>query len=236
MKRFVIYTLLFVMLGCAITIGLLADERTRNVNQYYGRCASTETDGPLSAEAYITSDVDYPGEGNGFVDTLKSRLETLIEGYGIEYEAYAKFEGEAPNDEYTGTWEAYAGVPGDDDGDYEPRQNWKNKVKEDVKSKYKNNLHNNPNRWSDAEKGRYGNWNAIQADTDLSACSAWGYIDGSSPEIPGEWVVVEEPSEVSGSEILYWLEWQPGREAESHSAYGNAWNFPDPAEHNNAHN
>ncbi len=228
MKRFVI-TLFFVMLGCAITIKLLADERTRNVNQYYGRCASTETDGPLSAEAYITSDVDYPGEGNGFIDTLKSRLETLIEGYGIEYEAYAKFEGEAPNDDYEGTYEAYAGVPGDLDGDYEPRTDWKNKVKEDVKSKYKNNLHNNPNRWSDAEKGRYGNWNAIQADTDLSACSAWAKVDGSSPEKNwDEWVKTESFSLYTTTLVITWSLVPRHRPALSHKVYANAWNFPDP--------
>ncbi len=91
MKRFVIYTLIFAILGCAITV-LWADIRTRNVNQYYGKCLSAEADGPVYAEAYITSDVDYPGEGDGIVDKAKSRMEALLEGYGIEYEAWARFK------------------------------------------------------------------------------------------------------------------------------------------------
>lgn len=88
------------------------------------------------------------------------------------------------------------------------------------------NLHNNPDKWSDTEKEKYGNWNDIRAKTDLSLCAAWADIDGGSPAIPGKWVLVEGPSEVSGSEIEYWLQWQPGRKAEAHSAYGNAWDFP----------
>ncbi len=203
------------------------------LNQYYGKCLSVESDGPVYAEAYITSDVDYPGEGDGIVDIAKSSLEALLEGYGIEYEAWARYEGDAPNDEYEGTYEAYAGAPGDLDGDYEPRKDWDEEIDDEVRSTgEKTNLHNNPDRWSDAEKERYGNWNAIQAETDLSACTAWADIDGSSPAIPGKWVLVEGPSEVSGSEITHWLEWQDGREALSNHAYGNAWNFPDPAEHN----
>ncbi|MCE2399858.1 hypothetical protein J4G08_03115 [Candidatus Poribacteria bacterium] len=190
MKRFVIFTLIFVMLGCAIIVPW-ADVRTRNVNQYYGKCLSAESDGPVYAEAYITSDVDYPGEGDGIVDKAKSMLETLLEGYGIEYEAWARYEGDAPNDDYEGTYEAYAGVPGDLTGDYQGRTDWDEEVDDDVESTRKTKLHNNPNKWSDAEKERYGSWDAIQADTDLSGCSAWADIDGSSPAIPGKWVVVE---------------------------------------------
>lgn len=251
MKRFMIYTLIFVVLGCAITV-IWADVRTRNVDQYYGKCLSAESDGPVYAEAYITTDVDYPGEGEGIVDKAKSRLEVLLEGYGVEYEAWARYEGDAPNDDYEGTYEAYAGAPGDLTGDYEPRQDWDGELDDEVRTTgEKTNLNNNPNKWPDAHKERYGtldennelvaNWETIQANTDLSACTAWADIDGSSPAIPGKWVIVpgplgQGPSEIAGPEVVFMAEWRDGREALSNRAYGNAWNFPDPAGHEGEHN
>ena len=35
-----------------------------------------------------------------------------------------------------------------------------------------------------------------------------------------------------GEKVVLWMEWEKGREALSHQAYGNAWNFPDPTQHN----
>lgn len=235
MKRFVMLTLILVTFVSALTV-LWADKRTRNVNQYFGKCASEETDGPLSADAYITSDVDYPGEGDGFVDKAKSRLETLLEGYGVEYEAYAHFKGEAPNDDYEGTYEAYAGAPGDLTGDYLQRTDWDEEIEDEVSTNgEKTKLHNNDKKWSDAEKERYDSWDDIQAATDLSACTAWADIDGSSPAIPGRWVVKKGTGRAYGEKVVIWMEWEKGREALSHYAYGNAWNFPDPTQHNAEH-
>ncbi len=232
MKRIVVFALIFVMLGYALIL-IRADVRSINDENFdFAKYISSESDGPVYAEAHIISDVDWPGEGDGNLDKLKSKLETLILGYGLEYEAWARYEGDAPNDDYEGTYEAYAGVPGDLTGDYHPRTDWDEGVDDEVKSTDRYNLHNNPDKWSDSEKERYGNWDDIRAETDLSLCSAWADIDGGSPAIPGKWVLVEGPSEVSGSKIAHWLQWQPGREAESHAAYGNAWKFPDSDQHN----
>ena len=92
MKRLMLFILILVLLDSAVTV-FWADIRTKNLSQYYGKCTSIETDGPLSVDAYVISDVDYPGEGDGFLDKTKSKLETLIAGFGVEHEAYAKFEG-----------------------------------------------------------------------------------------------------------------------------------------------
>lgn len=232
MKRFVIFIVICVMLGCVFTL-LRADVRKRNVDKLdFAKIISADSDGALYAEAHIISDVDWPGEGNGFLDKAKSRLETLISGYGLEYEAWARYEGEALNDDYEGTYEAYAGVPGDIDGDYHQRTDWRDEVDDEVESTGRYKLHNNPKKWSDAEKEKYGNWEDIRAQTDLSLCTAWADIDGGSPAIPGKWVQVSGPAEVDGYiKIVYWLEWRPGRKVVKHSAYGNAWNFPS-EEHN----
>ncbi len=196
------------MLGCVFTL-LRADVRMRNVdNPYFAKIISAESDAALYAEAHIISDVDWPGEGNGFLDKAKSRLEALISGYGLEYEAWARYEGEALTDDYEGTYEAHAGVPGDIDGDYHPLLAWDEDVDDQVKSTGRYKLHNNPKKWSDAEKEKYGNWEDIQAKTDLSLCTAWAKLTGEIPAIPGRWVVVSGLEEVDGyMTTVYWLEW-----------------------------
>ena len=60
MKRFIIYTLIFVMIGSSATV-LLADQQKRNVKQHWGKCTSIDADGVLSAEAYIDVNIEYPG-------------------------------------------------------------------------------------------------------------------------------------------------------------------------------
>lgn len=72
MKRFMIFTLIFVMLGGAMIV-IWADTRKRNVDKDYGTCSSTDSDGPLSAEASITVDIDYPGEGEDFIEVILSK-------------------------------------------------------------------------------------------------------------------------------------------------------------------
>ena len=121
MKRIFVFALIFVMLGYALTL-IRADVRSiNNTDPKFAKYISSESDGPVYAEAHIISDVDWPGEGDGILDQVKSTLETLIYGYGLEYEAWARYEGDALNDDYEGTYEAYAGVPGDLTGDYHPR-------------------------------------------------------------------------------------------------------------------
>lgn len=190
MKRFMIFTLMFIMLVCVITMPW-ADTRTRNVNKNYGSCSSSDSDGPLSANGSITVDVDYPGEGKGFVDKTKSWIEKTLFGYGIAYEATASVSGKAPNDDYEGEYGCYAWVPNDEDP--LPRDEWRKKVNENVKAKDRTKL------------DKDHNWDGVHANNELSKCTGWGDVDGSSPE-KGEWVVVEGPSQVSGSEIVYWLE------------------------------
>lgn len=221
MKRFLIFMMVFIMLGGAMT-AIWADQRTRNVNKDWGTCSSTESDDPLSADGSITVDVDAPGEGKNLIDKAKSRVETILKGYGIQYEGSSSVSGTAPNDDYEGESEVYAWVPNDED--HKPRKRWQTEVSRSASV-------------SDRQKlPKDHNWGDVDANDELSSCTAWGDVDGSSPEIPGEWVLVEGPSEVSGSEIAYWLEWRDGREALSHRAYGNAWNFADPAQHNAEHN
>ena len=82
MKRLMLFILILVLLDSAATV-FWADIRTRNVNQYYGKCTSIDTNGPLSANAYVISDVDYPEEGEGFFDKTKSSLETLFQDLRI---------------------------------------------------------------------------------------------------------------------------------------------------------
>ena len=107
--------------------------RKRNdAKRDFAKIISSEADGPVYAEAHIISDVDWPGEGDGSVDKIKSELEAFIYGYGLEYEAWARYEGDAPNDDYEGTYEASAGVPGDLDGDYHPRTEWDGWVDDEV--------------------------------------------------------------------------------------------------------
>ncbi|RKU25484.1 hypothetical protein C6497_15515 [Candidatus Poribacteria bacterium] len=223
MKRLIVICLSFVMLGCVLTL-IWADVRSRNVSKEYAKHISSELDGPVYAEAYIVSDLDYPGEDFG--------IEGRFLGTGLDYEAWARFEGDKLNDDYEGTYAAYAGVPGDPTGDYQSRTDWDEAVDDEVESTGRYHLPKNPEEWSDSDKERYGNWNDIQAETDLSLCSAWADINGASPARPGRWVRVDVPSNESGTEMDSWLEWQPGREAESHSASANAWKWPDTDPHN----
>ena len=208
MKHFLIFTLLCVMLGGALT-ATWADTRTKNVNKNWGTCTSTDKDGPLSADASITVDVDYPGEGKNLIDKAKSKVETILKGYAIQYEASASVFGTAPNDDYKGESELWAEVP--EDSDHKPRKEWRVEVKDKAKAKYRHKL------------PKDHNWGDVHANNELSRCNSFGDVNGSSPE-KGEWVVVEEPVE---SQIVYWLEWRLERKALSHAAFANAWNFPD---------
>ena len=216
MKRFTVYTLIFVILSSIFTV-LWAEELSKFVNKWYGQVTATDSDGPLSVEAYIEVDIDYPGEGNNIIDGFKSWVETTLFGYRIVYEAYAKVKGRAQNDDYEGTWEAYAGVPGDPDGDNEPRQDWDGSVDEDVKSKESTPL--------DEENT---DWDEVDAADELSGCTAWGGIDGASPE-KDEWKwkrVKYVYSSSSGSDVEWiWEQVIVERPALDHEALANAWNY-----------
>lgn len=220
MKRFLIFMIVLIMLGGTMT-AIWADIRTRNVNKKWGSCSSSESDGPLSADGSITVDVDAPGEGENLIDQVKSRIETILKGYGIQYEASASVSGTAPNDGYEGTSEVYAWVPNDED--HKQSERWQGTVARSASVSDRQTLPKNHN------------WGDVHANNELSSCTAWGDVDGSSPE-KGEWVLVEGPSEALGSQIAHWFEWRLEQEALSHSAYGNAWNFSDPAQHNDEHN
>ena len=156
MKRFIVFALSLVMLGCVLTL-IWADVRSRNVSKEYAKHISSELDGPVYAEAHIISDLDYPGEDFG--------IEGALLGTGLDYEAWARYEGDKLNVDYEGT---YAGVPGDLTGDYQPRTDWDEAVDDEVEFTGRYHLPRNPYEWSDSDKERYGNWNDIQAETDLS--------------------------------------------------------------------
>lgn len=218
MKRFMVYTLIFVMLSSAFTI-LWAEELSKNASKWYGKVTATDSDGPLSVESYIEVDIDYPGEGRNRLDKLKSRIETTLFGYRIVYDAYTKVKGNAPNDDYEGDWNAFAGVEGDLDGDYEPIQTWDGKVDEDVKSKESTPLDENDT-----------NWDEVDAEDELSLCTSWGGIEGASPE-KDVWgwrrVMYVLYSSGSASDVRY--VWErvliEERPALSNEATANAWNY-----------
>ena len=161
MKHFLIFILLCVMLGGALT-ATWADTRTKNVNKNWGTCTSSDADGPLSADASITADVDYPGEGKNLADKIKSGIETIIDGgYGIEYEASASVFGEAPNDDYEGESEVYANAALEDE-DHKPRERWRTKVDRKASASYRQELPEDHN------------WDDVHANNELNLCSAWG--------------------------------------------------------------
>ena len=196
MKRFIIYTLIFVMIGSSATV-LLADQQKRNVKQHWGKCTSIDADGVLSAEAYIDVNIEYPGERG-----IRNAIDAFFNGYGIEYEAYAKVLGDARDiDDYEGEYECYAWVPNDED--HEPRETWAGYVKRKVKAEDSISLAENDEEWAAADKARYGSWADIQADTDLSQCTAWGDINGASPEKNWqEWIKVD-PISINFQFVLF---------------------------------
>ena len=78
------------------------------------------------------------------------------------------------------------------DEDHEPRETWAGYVKRKVKAEDSISLAENDEEWAAADKARYGSWADIQADTDLSQCTAWGDINGASPEKNWqEWIKVD---------------------------------------------
>lgn len=193
-----------------------------------GKCSATDVDGPLSTESYVDVDIDYPGE-----PSIDNKIDAWWNGYSVEYEAYAKVYGEAPNGDYEGEYECYAWVPNDED--HITLEEWDGKVDEDVMAEDSISLTKDDEEWSDADKERYGSWDTIQADTDLSSCTAWGDVDGSSPAKSWrEWVKTES---IGFSTTLgtTWTLVDRHRPAQSQDGYANAWNFSDPTEHNADH-
>ncbi len=183
--------------------------------------------------------IEYPGERG-----IRNAIDAFFNGYGIEYEAYAKVLGDARDiDDYEGEYECYAWVPNDED--HEPRETWAGYVKRKVKAEDSISLAENDEEWAAADKARYGSWADIQADTDLSQCTAWGDINGASPEKNWqEWIKVDpinpdiapKPWDPSYYDPYpKWVLVDKYRPALSNKAYANAWNFPDPTEHNKAH-
>jgi hypothetical protein len=78
MKRFMIYTLIFAILGCS-TISLFAynDKAKKTVNKYWAGCVAEDSDGPLSTNANIEANIEYPGE-SGIGNTVQNFLEATV--------------------------------------------------------------------------------------------------------------------------------------------------------------
>ena len=173
MKRFTIYTLIFAIFSCTV-ISLFAynDKAKKTVNKYWAGCIAEDADGPLSANANIEADIDYPGEPG-----IGNALEAFFRGHGVEYHASASISGEAPNDDYEGEYDLYASVCFDDDA---KDDTWRKKVNEKVKA----------DDFVKLDKD-LTSWDIMRANDELYPW-AWGDIDGSSPEKNwGEWIKTE---------------------------------------------
>ena len=91
MKRFMICTLIFTLFaGPFIPLFAYNDRAKKTVNKYWAACLAEDEDGPLSAEAKIVADIDYPGEGDDWIERFIHRqIASIRGGYGIEYHASA---------------------------------------------------------------------------------------------------------------------------------------------------
>ena len=148
--------------------------------------------------------IEYPGEpgiGNG--------IQNFFRGYGVEYHAYAKVKGEAPNDDYEGEYDLYASVCFDDD---EKNNTWRRKVDEKVRA-------------DDFVKlsEELTDWDSIKPNDELYP---WADVDGASPEIVA-WKWVGIPCGESGSETRYVRvqDWNRSRPPLSHNAVADVWHF-----------
>ena len=213
MKRFLIFTLIFAMLSCtAISLYAYNDKAKKTVNKYWAGCLAEDTDGPLFVEATIDADIDYPGEPG-----IESVIETFFRGYGIEYHAYARAKGEAPNDDYSGEYDLYASVCFDDD----PKNGtWRGRVNKKVKADDFVKLSEELTSWD------------IERANDQLYPWAWGNIDGSSPEKSWKrWVNLNyqnpdiPPDPYTSPSTDNWVLVPMQRPAFSDSASADVWNF-----------
>ncbi len=213
MKQFTICTLIIVMLsGNTIPLFAYNDKAKKSVNKTWAKCLAEDSDGPLFAEAHIEVDIDYPDEGENWVEKAKHRLTALVRGgYGIKYEAYARVKGEAPNDDYEGEYDLYASVCFDDDS---KNGTWDGKVDEKAKA--------DDFVFLDEE---LTNWEALRANNELFIY-AWGNVNGASPAKNWrEWVKTESFSLSTTTLGTTWTLVNRHRPALSHNAFADVWNF-----------
>ena len=219
MRYFMIYTLIFAILSCtAVSLFAYNDIAKKTVNKTWAKCLAEDTDGPLFAESYIEADIDYPGEGDNFVEkAMYDAAARLRGGYGIHLEAYARVKSKAPIwngkvvDDYGGNFDLYASVCFDDDPLEGP---WEGEVDENVRAE--------DFIFLDEENT---NWDTLRANNELYPW-AEAYIDGNSPEIVA-WKWVEIPAGESGSQTKHVKvrDWVRSRPAFSHNAVADVWDF-----------
>ena len=164
MKRLMIYTLTLTVLSCtAMNLFAYNDKAKKTVSKNWAGCLAEDADGPLSAEAKIEVNIEYPREPG-----TRNGIQNFFRGYGIEYHAYAIVKGEAPNDGYEGEYDLYASVCFGEDS---KNDTWDNKVDKDVEA-------NDFIRLSED----LTDWDSIRTNDELYPW-ADADVDGSSPEI-----------------------------------------------------
>lgn len=206
MKRFVIWTLILAILSFT-TISLFAynDKAKKTVNKYWAGCVAEDTDGPMSANANIEANIEYPEEPG-----IRNTVQNFFRGYGVEYYASASVSGNAPNDDYEGEYDLYASVCFDDDA---KGDTWDGEVDERVKADDFVNLDED-----------LTNWDLIRAIDELYPW-ADADVDGSSPEKSWrEWVKTEGIG-FSTTLDTTWTLVNRHRPELSHNAVADVWNF-----------
>ncbi|MDE0635864.1 MAG: hypothetical protein OXI43_08470 [Candidatus Poribacteria bacterium] len=213
MKRFTIYTLIFAIFSCTV-ISLFAynDKAKKTVNKYWAGCIAEDADGPLSANANIEVNIEYPGERG-----IGNAIQNFFRGHGVEYYASASVSGRAPNDDYEGAYDLYASVCFDDDA---KSNTWRRKVDEDVAADDFVKLDED-----------LTNWDTIRAINELYPW-AYGDISGSSPAKNFQkWVNLNyqdpdiAPNPYESPSTDNWQLVNMHRPALSHNAVADVWNF-----------
>ena len=218
MKRFMIFTLIFAILSCtAISLFAYNDKAKKTVNKYWAGCVAEDTDVPLSANANIEANIEYPGEPG-----IGNAVQNFFRGYGVEYYASASVSGKAPigNDDYEGEYDLYASVCFDDDT---KSNTWDGEVNEKVKADDFVKLDED-----------LTNWDFIRAIDELYPW-ADADVDGSSPEKSWQqWVNLNAgpksnpdiaPNPYTSPSTDNWQLIDMYRPAQSTNAVADVWNF-----------
>ena len=129
------------------------DLQKRSGNSDWARCVGIDSDGPVSAGASIEVDVDKPWE-----NLLKKPHKP--QRWGVDYSASSAVSGTG----YGGTYSLYADVPGGKpDGDSKSGDT-------------------NGETYDSVSDGDFDWWESVDAEEELSNCTAWGKISGASYE------------------------------------------------------